>query len=259
MEIDYFTIIAQIVNFLILIFLLKHFLYGRVIKAMDEREQEIASRFNEVEQSKEAARKEADSYLEMKQRLSDERQEKVAKVEDEVQILRTNLIKKTHDEIEKSRAEWYESVEREKEALISDFGQQAGKMIYAIARRALQDLANDELEHQIIINFINRLQNMTELEKKAIRDFYLNTGKQIIVRTAFEIPNELQHRIQDLVRVQAGMGVEVKFQTAKELISGIDMSAQNVRIGWNLVAYLDTLEADLSQKIEEMIAEKKAS
>ena len=38
MQIDWFTLLAQIVNFLLLVWLLKHFLYGRVVRAMDERE-----------------------------------------------------------------------------------------------------------------------------------------------------------------------------------------------------------------------------
>jgi F-type H+-transporting ATPase subunit b len=38
MGIDWFTLVAQIANFLILVALLKHFLYNRIIKAMDERE-----------------------------------------------------------------------------------------------------------------------------------------------------------------------------------------------------------------------------
>ena len=43
MLIDPFTVIAQIVNFAILAFVLKHFLYDRVIDAMDRREASIAA------------------------------------------------------------------------------------------------------------------------------------------------------------------------------------------------------------------------
>jgi len=46
MEINWFTVIAQIVNFLILVWLLKRFLYKPVLKAIAEREQKIASRLD---------------------------------------------------------------------------------------------------------------------------------------------------------------------------------------------------------------------
>ena len=48
MQIDWFTVVAQIVNFLILVWLLKKFLYGPIIRAMDDRERRIASRLEEA-------------------------------------------------------------------------------------------------------------------------------------------------------------------------------------------------------------------
>ena len=43
MLIDWFTVVAQVINFLILMGLLKYFLYNRILGAMDEREQHLAS------------------------------------------------------------------------------------------------------------------------------------------------------------------------------------------------------------------------
>ena len=48
MLIDWFTVVAEIVNFLILLWLLKRFLYKPVLNAMDKREATIASRENEA-------------------------------------------------------------------------------------------------------------------------------------------------------------------------------------------------------------------
>jgi F-type H+-transporting ATPase subunit b len=55
MQIDWLTVIAQIVNFLILVWLLKRFLYHPVITAMDRREQRIAERLQLAEQREQAA------------------------------------------------------------------------------------------------------------------------------------------------------------------------------------------------------------
>ena len=66
MQIDYFTTLAQMVNFLILVLLLKHFLYAPVLKLMDERERVITSRLEEVEEKKRAAEEEAEAYRKKK-------------------------------------------------------------------------------------------------------------------------------------------------------------------------------------------------
>ncbi len=78
MQIDYFTIFAQIINFLILVFLLRHFLYGPVTKLMEEREQKMVSRLLEVEKKKSEAEHELESYRKMSQELSNKREEMLA-------------------------------------------------------------------------------------------------------------------------------------------------------------------------------------
>ena len=59
--IDWFTVVAQIINFLILVVLLKYFLYGRITAAMEQRQQEIATRWNDAERDREKAAQEADA------------------------------------------------------------------------------------------------------------------------------------------------------------------------------------------------------
>jgi F-type H+-transporting ATPase subunit b len=60
--IDWFTVAAQIVNFLILMALLKYFLYDRVVKAMDEREEKIHSRLQQAESLRQEAEREREVY-----------------------------------------------------------------------------------------------------------------------------------------------------------------------------------------------------
>ena len=62
MLIDWFTVIAQIINFLVLVALLKRFLYGRIIKAMDQREEKIAFRLADAERKRNEAEQEAQAY-----------------------------------------------------------------------------------------------------------------------------------------------------------------------------------------------------
>ncbi len=98
MQIDYFTIFAQIINFLILVFLLRHFLYRPVTKLMEEREQKIVSRLQEIEEKKSEAEKELESYRKMSQELSNKREELLAKASREAQVLEADLMKKAREE-----------------------------------------------------------------------------------------------------------------------------------------------------------------
>ena len=61
MAIDWFTIGAQILNFLVLVWLLKRFLYQPVLDAIDKREKRIAATLADAAASKAQAAKERDA------------------------------------------------------------------------------------------------------------------------------------------------------------------------------------------------------
>jgi F-type H+-transporting ATPase subunit b len=57
MKINWFTFIAQIINFLILVWLLRHFLYKPILNAVDEREKKIAGQLKDAKADKADAKK----------------------------------------------------------------------------------------------------------------------------------------------------------------------------------------------------------
>lgn len=252
--IDYFTTFAQIINFLVLVFLLRHFLYRPVIKAMDEREQKIATRLKEADQKKTEAEQEAESHRKTEQEMSNRRTEMMARAESEVQAVRSDLIKKAREEVEASRASWFQALDRQKENLLADMSRRAGDDVYGIARHALQDLANEDLEIHIIDIFLRRLQNLSDAQRDALREFSRDQEGKVIVRSSFDLPGPVQQKITEAVRGLTGRDVLIQFESDKKLISGIELSANNIRIGWSIAGYLDDLRSDLSQAMEEKIA-----
>ena len=70
MLINWFTVVAQAVNFLILVWLLKRFLYSHVLHAIDEREKGIANQLAEAEAKKAEAQKECATTFSTRTRRS---------------------------------------------------------------------------------------------------------------------------------------------------------------------------------------------
>lgn len=257
MQIDYFTTGAQIINFLILVFLLRHFLYRPVINAMDEREQKMVSRLKDAEQKIKEAEQEAESSRMMKRELQDKRQEELAKVNDEVQVFKNDLTEKARAEVQASTADWYASIESQKESIFTDLKLRTGEEVYAIARRAIRDLADEKLEAQIIDTFLKRLREMGETENEKIIEFLKTSNQPIIVRSSFEIPDGTRQTILETMRGLTGKNLKIAFEISPGLISGLEMSTPETRIGWSIAGYLDTLRMDLSlpslQSASEML------
>ena len=94
MLIDWFTVAAQIFNFLILVALLKHFLYGRIINAMDRREARITSRLQDAEEKKKLAEEEAAEYNQKIQDFNVQREEMFYHVKEDAEAFRKDLLQK---------------------------------------------------------------------------------------------------------------------------------------------------------------------
>ena len=251
MQIDYFTTAAQVVNFALLVFLLKHFLYGPLLKLMDEREMKIISRQKAAEDAKREAQAEAQSYRKKKEELSAEHEELLVKAKEDAKEFRADMMKKARDEIEETKIEWQRDLQRQKDELIDDLRKYSGQQLYAISRRALRDLANEDLERQIMIAFINRLTNLEEPERGTIKEFLKDSEQIITVRSAFKVPEDIQQKIKDALTSHAEADVRVLFEIEDDLISGMVMSAKNVEITWSIAGYLDSLEADFSRWLEK--------
>ena len=249
-QVDFITLSAQIINFLILVLLLRHFLYKRVINIMDERETGISLRLKEAEQKRKEAEQEAESYRIKKQELLDKRERMVAQIREEVEAMRKDLTDKARDEVEESKARWLEAIELQKDSFLTDMRHRASDEICTIARRALHDLANEELERHIINTFIKRLQGMEEDEIKVIKEFHQQPQQVLIIKSAFIIPEEMRRTIQEVLQELINGDIKLEFKISPELICGVELDAQDMRITWNLDSYLDSLEEDLSGALE---------
>lgn len=250
-QIDYFIFFAQIVNFLVLILLLKFFLYKRIIMAMDERENRIELRLQEAKDLKTEAEKEIESYQKNKQELSQKRESMLTEARNEAQTVSEELIKKARSEVKESKDKWLEEVERQKEIFLADLRRRSGEKIFATIRRVLQDLANDELEIHIINTFIKRLESMGEKEKETIKGFIQKPQEEIIIKSSFAIPGTFPARIKEAVRDQIGNEVKFRFVIEPDLLSGIELHTSDRQISWSLGNYLDTLEEDISKSFDQ--------
>src|SRR5512135_1691282 len=102
---DWFTVIAQIINFLILVALLKRFLYGPIVRAMDRREEEIASRLDAAAKKSVDAEQERERYETLARELAEAREEMRAGAREEAEELREDLLEKAREEVGRSRAQ----------------------------------------------------------------------------------------------------------------------------------------------------------
>ena len=249
--IDWFTIVAQIVNFLILVGLLKYFLYGRVIDAMEKREQEIASSWDEVNLAKEEAQQQRDLAEQHNRELEDQRQEELVRVHEEVEAHRRELTAKVREEVDQVKARWSAAIREESASFLRDLRRRASEEVFAVARRVLDDLADTELERRIAEKFIALLNQLGDPQRNEVMASLWQGENTVVVQSAFALPEDLQQRIAETLRTRFVDSIEVTFEQAPALICGIAIQTNSHKLAWELDDYLTGLEESLHAALEE--------
>ena len=249
MLIDGFTTVAQIINFLILLFLLRRFLYDPIVRVMNERQAKIAAQIAEVESLKQEAVEEAEAYRQQHTEIQDQCEEILFKTKEAAEVWRKDFLSKTRQEIDEARINWHMGIEKEKQAFIQVMRHQIGKQVYSISRQALADLADAELEQQVVQVFLRRLQEMKKDELKILIGAIEKSPKHTILRSAFEISAPIRQNIHQTVQQFIGSQVDIDFKVNSDLLCGIKLNIQDYELAWTLDDYLVSLEESLFETL----------
>jgi len=248
--IDWFTVVAQMVNFIILMVLLKHFLYDRIIKAMDEREEKIHSRLLKAEALQQEAARESEVYRLKNQEIDRKRNEVLAKVEAEAAHRREELTLNARKEIEILRDRWRESLHKEQESFLQQLRRTVAGQVFAISRRALADLADSKIEKKVIDSFLSRLESMDSSERQEAAISIVKEGGLAVVRSAGKLSSVDRGKITTALHRLLGGEIKVEYETMPEMILGIELVSRGQKIAWNLEEYLGRLEDQVRESLE---------
>jgi F-type H+-transporting ATPase subunit b len=253
MHIDLFVLGAQIFNFLVLVFLLKYFLFDRLTAAMDAREAGIAVRFQEAERLKSEAQESVREYEERNRALGEREEALMLDAQKAAEQEKAQLMDKVRVEVEQVRQRWYESMGREKKAFLEGLRRRAGKYVYDTIRNVLADMADQELEERIVQVFVARVRAMDEPGQERLRES-LNAGTPMVaVQSAFPLSPDRQREIEEAVGRYTGDGVPVRFRVSPDVGAGIELMARGYKLSWSVDDYLSGLEEQFVRSLKEEI------
>lgn len=246
MLIDGFTVVAQVCNFLLLVWLLKRFLYRPVLAAIDAREQQIAARLENSAAQAALARQQSSEWEHRNQVFEAERAGLLRKASDEAAEERKRLLEQARDEAAAQRRKEAETLARERADLSIELAGRAQAQVLAVTRDALQSLADTHLEDRILEVFVTRLADLPDSQ----RQLMVAGERAIRVRTAFDLTPAQRNRLEGALRESFGPVLDVRFAVDPEILCGLELTTGAHKVEWNMAGYLksfaDTL-LDTSQ------------
>ena len=248
---DWFTVGAQVVNFLILVWLLKRFLYKPILHAIDAREQLIAKELADADSTKSEAEKEREKFHKKNDEFERQRDELLSKAKDEVTAERQRLLDKARQAADALRAKRQDALKREQQGLNDEITRRTRGEVFAIARKTLTDLAGTTLEERMSDVFIRRLRELNNEAKEGLAKNLKTSSDPALVRSAFELPSEQQSAIEHALQETFSAEIQVRFETAPDVISGIELTANGRKVAWSIADYLASLEKSVGELLKQ--------
>jgi F-type H+-transporting ATPase subunit b len=247
---DWFTIGAQALNFLVLVWLLRHFLYKPILNAIDAREKGIAVQLADATTKKAEAQKEHEEFQGKNKAWDEQHSALLGKATDEAKAEKDHLIDEAHKQADSLRAAQAVALQNDQKRLSTEIVHLTRDEVFDITRKALADLATVSLEDRMGEVFTRRLREMDPKAKAILGASFKSDSDPAVVRSTFALPANQRAAIQNALNETFSAEVRLRFETTPDTICGIELSANGQKIAWSIADYL----ASLDQKVGALLA-----
>ena len=251
MLIDWFTVGAQALNFLILVWLMRRFLYKPILKAIDAREKKIAAELADADAKRAEAKKDRDEFQGKNEEFDQQRAALFAKATDEAKAERQRLLDEARQAADALSAKRSEALATEAKNLHEAVARRTQEEVFSIARKTLADLATTSLEERMGEAFTRRLRELEGKAKETLGAALKTASGPAVVRSAFNLPGEERAKIQNAINETFSADVQLRFETAPDLIGGIELNTNGQKVAWSIADYLTSLEKGVGELLEK--------
>jgi F-type H+-transporting ATPase subunit b len=251
MLIDWFTVGAQALNFLLLVWLMKHFLYKPILNAIDTREKKVAAELADAAAKKAEAKKDRDEFQHKNEEFDRQRAALFDKATAEAKADGHRLLDEARKTADALSAKRQESLKNDAQNLNQAIARRTQQEVFAITRKALTDLATTSLEERLGEVFTRRLHEMDGKAKAGLGEALKKAAEPALVRSAFDLPAEQRTTIQNALNETFSADIHLRFETAPALVSGIELTTNGQKVAWSIADYLTSLEKGVSELLSQ--------
>ncbi len=253
MQIDWLTVAAQIVNFLILVWLLQKLLYGPIINAMKRREERIEERLSDARETREAAEEEAQN-LKQKQADLDARKEEIREqARQEAEDLRRRREREIEQEADEQRAALRERIEAERDEALRDIRKRAAASTFTAIRDILRDFANADLTNEMATRFAEHLKTLPGDDKDRLSKAAQEADEPARVIGSTELPSAIRSKLTRAIHQTFAEDLEVEYETDPDMLLGLRLSISGQTAEWSASRHLDRLEEDIRETLTHAV------
>lgn len=235
MELDWTTFALEILNFLVLVWILQRLLYQPILKVIAERKAEIRNTLAAAETQRKEAQALREQYENRQAEWNREKEAVRNRMVEEVNAEKTRLLAALQNSLEQER----EKARALEERRLTDLTRQTEDAAIAqggrFAALLLARLASAELEAKLVEVLLEDLRRIPDERRQAIRTACATAATPaVVVSSAYALSEHQRHSVMEAVQSLIGCTVDCDWREDSQLLAGIRLSLGPWRLGANL-------------------------
>ena len=241
--IDWFTVGAQVLNFVVLVWLMKRFLYQPILRAIAAREQLIASQLATAAEQEAVAVAERADFAEKNRLFDEQRASLLEQVTAEVETERQRLLLSARQAADAISNKRQAALRLAAGNLNQAIAGQVQQEVFAIAAKTLADLTDSSLEERLVAVFIARLKVLENPARQRLVAACTQGNQPAMLCSAMDLPRAQQMELQSALDACCGAPINLQFVTDAAQIAGLQLSCGGQCFAWSIADYLQALQA----------------
>jgi F-type H+-transporting ATPase subunit b len=234
LELSWSTFLLEIVNFLILVWILKHFLYHPILDIVEKRRKSIEQTLTEAEKKQSDAEAIKQQYEGRLDEWESEKQKIKGDLQQEIQAKRKTLIEKLNTELEDEREKLHVIEQRRQLELAEMYQKKSLAQGAHFAAKVLKSVATQQLEGSLCELLLEQLGQISEEQKKELSKACKQQLEKIVVTSTFPLTDDQKKKLSASFEKLCERSIPFEYSQKKELIAGLRITLGSLVLGLNL-------------------------
>nr|WP_255775352.1 F0F1 ATP synthase subunit delta [Microbulbifer sediminum] len=221
----------EIVNFLVLVWLLKRFFYKPLQAVISRRQKGIESRLAEAGKAQAEARDLKQQYEQRLENWKEEARQARDKLQRDIHAERQKLQKELEDSLQKQREQAEIVQQRQQHELRRQMEQQAMEQGSQFAAKLLQQGAGPELQQRLLDLLLGSLEELTEAQRRPLREQMQETAAVVEIVSAFPLEGPQRQDLEEALRDVLQQDYPYHYIEDPKLLSGLRITVGPWQLG----------------------------
>ena len=228
------TFALQAVNFLVLVWLLKRFLFKPVGAIVARRKEEISRALAEAAAARESAEKARKDFEARESQIQAERQAIVDQTRTQLSDERSKMIEAARADIEQLKSVALKRIDEERDNAAREVFERSVQIAIHLAQRLLEQFAGPRAEELILDRVLNHLDHLVTAERAALYGQLGQDGAELTVITAHPLASGSESKWRAALSERLGGMPQIAFAIDQDLIAGVELKFPHaiLRFSW---------------------------